>query len=101
MTGLIARHSPGWFTNQALTALSQTLTHLSKIAFFGGVAISTGADVPPLVAALMIALAFGGTTLSRTVLERIDDSRFRQWTRWTVTGVGGVYLVSGALMILK
>jgi hypothetical protein len=82
-------------------ALSQTLTHLSKIAFFGGVAVSTGADVPPLVAALMIALAFGGTTLSRTVLERIDDSRFRQWTRWTVTGVGSVYLISGTLMILK
>jgi hypothetical protein len=49
----------------------------------------------------MVALAFGGTTLSRQVLERIDDSRFRQWTRWTVTGVGSVYLVSGTLMLLR
>jgi len=85
----------------ATKALSQTLTHLSKIAFFGGVVVATGADVPPLVAALMVALAFGGTTLSRQVLERIDDSRFRQLTRWTVTGIGCVYLVSGTLMILR
>nr|AUN35565.1 hypothetical protein [uncultured bacterium] len=49
----------------------------------------------------MVALAFGGTTLSRSVLERIDDSRFRQWTRWTVTAIGCVYLVSGTMMILK
>ena len=85
----------------ATKALTQSLTHAMKIAYFGGVVVATGADVPPLVAALMVALAFGGTTLSRTVLERIDDKRFRQWTRWTVTGVGGVYLVSGVTMILR
>ena len=28
-----------------------------------------------------IALAFMGTTASRQVLEKIDDSRFRNWTR--------------------
>jgi len=85
----------------ATKALNQALTHLMKIAYFGGIVVATGADVPPLVAALMVALAFGGTTLSRQVLERIDDSRFRQWTRWTVTAIGSVYLVSGTLMILK
>ncbi len=85
----------------ATKATTQSLTHLAKIAFFGGVVVATGADVPPLVAALMVALAFGGTTLSRSVLERIDDSRFRQWTRWTVTAIGCVYLVSGTMMILK
>jgi uncharacterized membrane protein YfcA len=85
----------------ATKALTQSLTHLMKIAYFGGIVVATGADVPPLAAALMVALAFGGTTLSRQVLERIDDSRFRQWTRWTVTAIGCVYLVSGTLMVLR
>ena len=85
----------------ATKAINQALTHLMKIAYFGGVVVATGADVPPLIAGLMVALAFTGTSLSRQVLERIDDKRFRQWTRWTVTGVGSVYLGTGAMMILK
>jgi hypothetical protein len=48
----------------------------------------------------MIALAFVGTTLSKQVLERIDDASFRAWTRWTVMSVGVVYLVSGLSMAL-
>jgi uncharacterized membrane protein YfcA len=95
------RSKMGRHTVVATKALSQSLTHLAKIAFFGGVVVATGADVPPLVAALMVALAFAGTTLSRQVLERIDDSRFRQWTRWTVTAIGCVYLLSGTLMLLR
>jgi len=85
----------------ATKALTQSLTHLMKIAYFGGVVVATGGEVPPLAAALMVALAFTGTTLSRRVLERIDDARFRQWTRWTVTGIGCVYLASGALLLAR
>jgi uncharacterized membrane protein YfcA len=85
----------------ATKALTQSLTHLMKIVYFGGVVVATGAEVPPLAAALMVALAFTGTTLSRRVLERIDDTRFRQWTRWTVTGIGCVYLVSGAALLAR
>jgi hypothetical protein len=85
----------------ATKALTQSFTHLMKIIYFGGVAVSTGAEVAPLAAALMIALAFAGTTLSRQVLEKIDDSKFRLWTRTTVTGVGCVYLVSGVVMLAR
>ena len=42
-----------------------------------------------------------GTTASRQVLEKIDDSRFRNWTRWTMMSVGRVYLVSGATMLAR
>ena len=85
----------------ATKALTQSLTHLMKIVYFGGIVVSTGAHVPPHVAALMVALAFVGTSLSRQVLERIDDAKFRAWTRWTVTGVGGAYLASGAAMLIR
>ena len=83
----------------ATKALTQSATHLMKIVYFGGVLVATGAEVAPHAAILMIVLAFAGTTLSRQVLERIDDSSFRLWTRWTVTGIGVAYLVSGAMLL--
>jgi hypothetical protein len=34
------------------------------------------------------------------VLERISDTSFRQWTRWTVMTMGGVYLLSALRLML-
>jgi uncharacterized membrane protein YfcA len=85
----------------ATKAITQSVTHLMKIVYFGGVVVAHGTEVAPLAAALMVVLAFTGTTLSRRVLERIDDSRFRLWTRTTVTGIGCVYLVSGVSMVVR
>ncbi len=49
----------------ATKAMTQSLSHLLKIVYFG------------------------------PVLERISDTAFRQWTRWTVMTLGAVYLGSG------
>ena len=84
----------------ATKALTQSLTHLAKIIYFGGVVVATGGEVAPLVAALMVVLAFAGTSLSRQVLERIDDTDFRLWTKWTVIAIGVVYLVSGVWLLV-
>lgn len=84
----------------ATKALTQSLTHLAKIIYFGGVVVATGGEVAPLVAAAMVVLAFVGTSLSRRVLERIDDTDFRLWTKWTVIAIGIVYLASGAWLLL-
>jgi hypothetical protein len=48
----------------------------------------------------MIALAFGGTTVSRQVLEKMDDTSFRAWTRWTMMGVGAAYLAGAARLLI-
>jgi len=85
----------------ATKAITQSFSHLLKIIYFGGVAVSTGAEVEPFVAGLMVILAFVGTTLSKRVLERIDDASFRSWTKWTVTGIGVVYLVSGVTLLVN
>jgi uncharacterized membrane protein YfcA len=85
----------------ATKASTQSFTHLMKIVYFGGLLASGSAALAPWIAGVMIALAFTGTTLSRRVLERIDDSRFRSWTRWTMMSVGSVYLVSGATMLAR
>ena len=84
----------------ATKALTQTLSHLLKILYFGGVMATRGAEVSPWLAAMMIALALVGTSLSRQVLERISDDAFRKWTRWTVMSLGVMYLFSGVRMLL-
>ena len=88
----------------ATKAMSQTLGHLMKIVYFGGVSTTTagaaaGLSLPLVVAC--VALAFTGTTLSRQVLDRMSDANFRLWTQWTVLTMGVIYLVSGVGMLAE
>lgn len=83
----------------ATKALTQSLSHVIKIVYFGGIMAVEGAQVAPWLAATMVLLAVVGTTLSRQVLERITDASFRQWTRWTVMTLGAMYLVSGLRLL--
>ena len=85
----------------ATKALTQSLSHILKIIYFGGVVAIEGGNVDPWVAAMMVLLAFTGTSLSRRVLERMDDSSFRFWTRWTVMALGLFYLGSGILLLAR
>lgn len=84
----------------ATKALTQSLSHLVKIAYFGGVMAVDGTHVAPWLAATMVLLAFVGTTLSRQVLEHMTDASFRLWTRRTVMSLGVVYLASGLRLAL-
>jgi uncharacterized membrane protein YfcA len=86
----------------ATKAMTQSLTHLMKIVFFGGiVAGSQRGTVEPWLAVMMILLAFAGTSLSRRVLERMDDASFRKWTKAVVMTLGVFYLVSGLVLLLR
>ena len=86
----------------ATKAMTQGLSHLLKIAYFGGIVVaSEGVAVEPWIAAMMVLLAFAGTTLSVRVLQRMNDRSFRLWTRWTVMVLGGFYVASGALMLAR
>jgi uncharacterized membrane protein YfcA len=79
----------------ATKAITQSLSHCLKIVYFGGVLAVEGGAVSLWLAAMMVVLAFAGTSLSRPVLERISDESFRWWTRWGVLALGAVYLASG------
>ena len=83
----------------ATKATTQTLSHLMKIGYFGALTL-TGDPVPTWLAASLVLLALAGTSLSRQVLERISDAAFRQWTRWTVSALGLVYLANGVRLAL-
>jgi len=79
----------------ATKAATQSLSHIAKIIYFGAVLSLEGTAVEPWLAAIMVALAFIGTSLSRRVLERMTDVSFRQWTRWTVMTLGSAYVAAG------
>ena len=83
----------------ATKAASQSLGHLLKIIYFGGIVSVAGASVDPWMAGMMVVLAFVGTMLSRQVLERMSDASFRRWTRWTVMSLGAVYLATGLISL--
>jgi uncharacterized protein len=86
----------------ATKASIQSLGHIIKIVYFGGlVGAASRGSIDWRLGVLMIAMAIVGTTLSRRVLERLTDASFRQWTRWTVMTLGVVYLGTGAWMLLN
>jgi uncharacterized membrane protein YfcA len=86
----------------ATKAMTQSFSHISKIVYFGVfAAIGGGAEVNPWMGAMMVLLAFAGTSVSRHVLERMNDKSFRLWTRWTVLSLGVFYLASGAWSLLS
>ncbi len=87
----------------ATKAMSQTLGHLIKIVYFGGLSLlATGSAtaLSPWLLAICVATAFSGTSLSKRVLEGMSDANFRAWTKWTVLAMGVVYLATGAAMML-
>ena len=85
----------------ATKAMTQSFSHLQKIAYFGAI-VSIGADakVDWWIGAMMIALAFLGTNLSRRVLDKMNDKSFRFWTRWTVVVLGFYYLGDGIWLLV-
>ena len=83
----------------ATKAATQSLTHLLKIGYFGGV-VAGEIELPAWLFASMVALAFVGTQASRPVLERMTDGAFRAWTRWTVMTLGLLYLGAGLRLVV-
>jgi uncharacterized membrane protein YfcA len=69
---------------------------VAKLVYFGflvGAATTNAFD--PLILLAAVSMAILGTTLSRTVLERLSDHNFRRYTWWLVMAIGAVYLVRG------
>jgi uncharacterized membrane protein YfcA len=85
----------------ATKAMTQCLSHISKILYFGAFAVMEGAHVHPYLGAMMVVLALAGTSLSQPVLKRMNDASFRLWTRWTVMSLGVFYLISGILLLVQ
>jgi len=85
----------------ATKAITQSFSHILKIVYFGAVVSLEGGRVDPWTGAMMVGLAIAGTSLSRGVLERMNDVSFRRWTRWTVLTLGLFYLADGIYLVAR
>lgn len=85
----------------ATKAMTQSFSHILKIAYFGTLVSADRGAVEPWIGVMMVLLAFTGTQLSRHVLERMNDESFRFWTRTAVMVTGAFYLVSGTLLLAR
>ena len=85
----------------ATKAMTQSFSHLQKIVYFGALVATAGATIEPWLAAMAVGLAFLGTSLSRKVLDRMDEATFRFWTRWTVMVLGVFYIGNGLWLLLR
>jgi uncharacterized membrane protein YfcA len=85
----------------ATKAMTQSFSHVLKIFYFGAVVSLVGGRVDPWTGAMMVLLAIAGTSLSRTVLERMNDASFRRWTRWTVLTLGVFYVGDGVFLLAR
>jgi uncharacterized membrane protein YfcA len=84
----------------ATKAVTQSLGHVIKIAYFGFlVGSASRGSVEMELALTMVACAVIGTTLSRRVLDRLTDASFRQWTRITVVTMGLIYIAWGSWLL--
>jgi uncharacterized membrane protein YfcA len=84
----------------ATKAMTQSFSHILKIIYFGSlVAVAERGAVDPWLGAMMVLLAFTGTSFSRRILERMNDERFRLLTRWAVMAIGVFYLGSGVTLL--
>lgn len=85
----------------ATKAVTQSFSHIAKIAYFGLLTASLNEPVSPLLLAALVLAAVIGTSASRRVLEAMSDANFRSWTRRVVLLVGGIYLVTGIWQLLR
>lgn len=80
----------------ATKAASQVAAHGVKIAYYAGPALAVSDGGLLWLIALAVPLSIAGTTLGARVLAQMSEAVFRRWTKRVVTGIGLVYLVTGA-----
>jgi len=87
--------------NIATKAAAQVLGHLTKVVYFGAlVSGPAGRDLEQwLVMAFAACCAVLGTTLSRSVLDRLSDRQFYYWTRRVILAIGVVYVAQGVWLM--
>ena len=84
----------------ATKAVAQTIGHISKIIFFGGLLSFNFKNWPdPISLSLMIFVSVLGTSLGKRVLDLIDDEFFFTWTQFIVLSVGALFILRGLFIL--
>lgn len=89
----------------ATKAFKQAIGHAVKIVYFAYIGASLSNEPQVLltwwVIGLAIVLSLIGTRIGTRLLERVSETRFRQWTNYLVLGLGAIVAVGGAIDLVS
>ena len=87
----------------ATKAVAQTIGHIAKVFFFGGLLISFSLENWPssclIFGAVIVSVI--GTTMGKRVLDIIDDDLFFRWTQIIVLSVGAIFIIRGIFLLTQ
>ena len=87
----------------ATKAVAQTIGHIAKVFFFGGLLISFSLENWPssclIFGAVIVSVI--GTTMGKRVLDIIDDDLFFRWTQIIVLSVGAILIIRGIFLLTQ
>lgn len=81
-------------------AAVQTFSHFLKLVYFGTALVASGGGLSPWVMAMAVVLAVIGTSLARTLLDRMTDVQFIAWSRRIIVVISIAYLAQGAWLLV-
>ncbi len=89
----------------ATKALTQTIGHLVKTAYFVYIGTTFHVETHQLLSwwfiSIAIMLSLAGTRLGTHVLERIREEKFQRWTNVLLLTLGAIVAISGAIDLLQ
>ncbi len=92
----------------ATKAVTQTLSHILKLVYFGIIirevasgmpGVHAGADLPWWIFVAVIPLSVLGTTAGKRVLDKMTDKNFRRWSQRITLAIGAVLLAQGLVLL--
>ncbi len=86
----------------ATKAATQVISHGVKIVYYGApLALADPQTSRFLLTtfAACVPLTLLGTWAGGRILHRLDDVRFRDWTKWIVSALGLAYIVRGVVLL--
>lgn len=94
----------------ATKAVTQTLSHIQKLVYFGIIVrevasdtpgVHAGAELPWWIFVAVIPLSMLGTTAGKRVLDGMTDTNFRLWSQRITLAIGAVLLAQGLALLGK
>jgi len=83
----------------ACKAITQTLGHLIKLAYYG-VLIGVAGELPWWLYAAAMATAVAGTRVGTRLLDHLADEAFRRVSGWVILAIGALCMLQGARTLL-
>lgn len=94
------------FQTMATKGLIQSLAHILKIVYFGGIIWLTTNDfdtdlLPWWVFVIAVILSAGGNLIASRFVNKMTDVQFRKYATWMTMAIGATFFVRGILLWIE